>query len=55
MKKSKLSMTFDGPFKIVEKVNNNVYKVKLHEYCNVFATFNVPDLIHYSYEGENLA
>jgi hypothetical protein len=37
----------DGPFWIVEKVNDNAYKVNLSNDYNVSATFNVKDLTLY--------
>lgn len=40
----KLSPRSDGPFRIMEKVNNNAYKVELPGDYGVSATFNVADL-----------
>ena len=37
----------DGPFRIIEKVNDNAYKVDLSGDYNVSATFNVEDLTPY--------
>ena len=34
----------DGPFQILENINNNAYKVDLPGEYNVSATFNVSDL-----------
>jgi len=34
----------DGPFEILEDINNNAYKVDLPVYYGVSATFNVADL-----------
>ena len=34
----------DGPFRVLEKVNNNAYKLNLPEGYNVSPTFNVHDL-----------
>jgi hypothetical protein len=45
--KSKLMPRADGPFQIIEKVNDNVYKVDLPGDYNVSATFNVKDLTPY--------
>jgi hypothetical protein len=43
-RKSKLQPRGDGPFQILEKINDNAYKVDLlHEY-DVSATFNVSNL-----------
>ncbi|KAJ0043596.1 hypothetical protein Pint_19175 [Pistacia integerrima] len=44
-RKSKLAPRADGPFEIVERVNDNAYKVELPSECGgVSATFNVGDL-----------
>ena len=37
----------NGPFQIVEKVNDNAYKIELPGNYNVSATFNVQDLSPY--------
>ena len=35
----------DGPFKVLQRINNNAYKLELpSEYGNISATFNVSDL-----------
>ena len=44
----------DGPFEIVERVNNNAYKVDLPGDYGVSATFNVADLSPYL-EDDHLA
>ncbi|KAL4296201.1 hypothetical protein GQ457_12G014770 [Hibiscus cannabinus] len=46
-RKSKLSPRGDGPFQILEKINDNAYKIDLPEKYNVSATFNVSDLTLY--------
>ena len=44
-KKSKLMPRGDGPFKVLQRINNNAYKLELpSEYGNVSETFNVSDL-----------
>ena len=43
-RKSKLSHKGDGPFKVLERVNDNAYKIDLLGEYNVSATFNVADL-----------
>lgn len=43
-RKSKLLPRGDGPFKVVEKNNDNAYKLDLPGEYNVSATFNVSDL-----------
>jgi hypothetical protein len=41
--KSKLMPRADGPFKIIEKINNNVYKLELPPEFEVSPTFNILD------------
>jgi hypothetical protein len=43
-RKTKLHPRGDGPFQILEKINDNAYKVDLPGEYKVFATFNVSDL-----------
>ena len=44
-RKSKLMPRGDGPFKVLQRINNNVYKLELSsEYGNISATFIVSDL-----------
>jgi hypothetical protein len=43
-KRSKLHPRGDGPFQILEKINDNAYKVDLPGEYKVSATFNVSDL-----------
>ena len=43
-RRSKLNSRGDGPFQILEKINDNAYKVDLPGEYNVSATFNVVDL-----------
>ena len=42
--RSKLNLRRDGPFQILEQINDNAYKVDLPGEFNVSATFNVADL-----------
>ncbi|XP_039014624.1 uncharacterized protein LOC120144671, partial [Hibiscus syriacus] len=43
-RKSKLLQRGDGPFQIIEKINDNAYKLDLPGEYNVSATFNIADL-----------
>src|SRR3989442_13245218 len=43
-RKNKLQPRGDGPFQVVEKINNNAYKIDLPGEYNVSSTFNVSDL-----------
>ncbi|XP_020961117.1 LOW QUALITY PROTEIN: uncharacterized protein LOC107646376 [Arachis ipaensis] len=44
-RKSKLDPRGDGPFQVLERVNNNAYKIDLPGEYNVSATFNVTYLL----------
>jgi hypothetical protein len=44
--KSKLMPRADGPFKVLEKINENAYKLDLHVDFGVSPTFNIVDLKH---------
>ena len=52
-RKSKLSPRGDGPFQILERINDNAYKVDLPGEYNVSATFNVADLSLYDAVGDS--
>ena len=43
-RKSKLQQRGDGPFQVLERINDNAYKLDLQGKYNVSATFNVSDL-----------
>ena len=43
-RKSKLLPRGDGPFQVLERINDNAYKLDLPKEYNVSATFNVSDL-----------
>jgi hypothetical protein len=43
-RKSKLQLRGDGPFQILERINDNAYKVDLLGECSVSVTFNVSNL-----------
>jgi len=46
-RKNKLMPRAEGPFEVLEKVNDNAYKVDLPGDFRVLATFNVTDLSSY--------
>ena len=46
-KSQKLSPRADGPFKVLERINNNAYKLELPGDYGVSTTFNVVDLSPY--------
>ena len=43
-RKSKLLPRGDGPFRVLSKINDNAYKIELHEHYGVSTSFNVADL-----------
>ena len=43
-RKSKLHPRGDGPFQVLERINDNAYKIDLPGEYNLRATFNVSDL-----------
>ena len=43
----------DGPFQVLERINDNAYKLDLSDEYNVSATFNVTDLSPFNV-GDNL-
>ena len=43
-RKSKLSPRGDGPFQVLERINNNAYRLDLPEEYGVSTTFNISDL-----------
>ena len=46
-RKSKLMTRADDPYKIVQRVGDNAYKVELSSNINKITTFNVRDLTPY--------
>jgi len=44
LRKSKLLPRADGPFKVLEKINDNAYKLELRVDVGVSPTFNIADL-----------
>ena len=53
-RKSKLMPRADGPFEVLERINDNAYKINLPGEYEVSATFNVADLSPYE-EDDHLA
>ena len=49
----KLQPRADGPFRVLQRINDNAYKIDLPGHYGVSATFNVADLSPYS-EGDDL-
>jgi len=49
-RKSKLQSHGDGPFQVLERINDNTYKIDLPGEYSVSATFNVVDLTSYQEE-----
>ena len=43
-RQTKLRTRGDGPFQVIERINDNAYKLDLPGEYNVSATFNVSDL-----------
>jgi hypothetical protein len=54
LRKSKLMPQADGPFKVLERVNDNVYKLDLPADFEVSPTFNIADLKPYLGEDAEL-
>jgi hypothetical protein len=54
LRKSKLMPRADGPFKIVEKINDNAYKLELPLEFGVSPTFNISDLKPYLGDEDEL-
>jgi hypothetical protein len=54
LRKSKLMSHADGPFKILEKINNNTYKLELTPEFGVSPIFNILDLRPYLGEEDEI-
>ena len=52
-RRSKLHPRGDGPFQVLERINDNAYKLDLQGEYNISATFNVSDLSSFDV-GDNL-
>ena len=55
LRKSKLMPRADGPFKVLEKINDNAYKLELPADFGVSPTFNIADLKPYLGEEDELS
>jgi len=49
--KSKLQSRGDGPFQVLQKINDNAYKIDLPSKYNVSSTFNMSDLFPFTADG----
>ena len=49
---AKLRPRADGPFKVLQRIGDNAYKIELPGDYGVSAAFNVSDLLPYYEEGE---
>jgi hypothetical protein len=54
LRKSKLMPRADGPFKVLERINDNAYKLDLAVDFGVSPTFNIVDLKPYLGEDDEL-
>ena len=54
LKKSKLMPRADGPFKVLENINDNAYRLNLPADFGVSPTFNIADLTPYLGEEDGL-
>ena len=54
LRKSKLLPRADGPFKVLERINDNAYKLELPAAFGVSPTFNIADLKPYLGEEDEL-
>src|SRR4051812_45259140 len=54
LRKSKLVPRVDGPFKVLQKINDNAYKLELPADFGVSPTFNIADLKPYLGEDDEL-
>ncbi|GJY27448.1 reverse transcriptase domain-containing protein [Tanacetum coccineum] len=50
---SKLQARSDGPFQVLQRINDNAYKIELPGEYNVSGTFNVADLSPYVTDDES--
>jgi hypothetical protein len=55
LRKSKLMPRADGPFKVLEKINDNAYKLELPAEFGVSPSFNIADLKPYFGDNDEIA
>ena len=55
LRKSKLMPRADAPFKVLEKINDNAYKLELPADFGVTPAFNIADLKPYLGENDEMA
>ena len=53
-RRSKLLPRGDGPFQVLERINDNAYKLELPGEYGVHATFNVSDLSPFHADDDRL-
>jgi len=51
-RKTKLQPRGNGPFQVLERINDNAYKIDLSSEYNVSSTFNVADLSLFDVDDE---
>jgi len=54
LRKSKLMPRATGPYKVIEKINDNAYKLELPPEFGVSSSFNISDLKPYLGEDDDL-
>ena len=52
-RRSKLHLKRDGPFQVLERINDNAYKLDLLGEYNISATFNVFDLSFFDVDDDS--
>lgn len=53
-RKSNLMPKIDGPFKVLERINNSAYELDLQGKYTISSTFNFSDLIPFDADQSNL-
>ena len=52
-RRSKLHLRGDGPFHVLERINDNAYKLELPGEYNISATYNVSDLSPFDVDDDS--